>query len=93
MQCGDLDNASIHHVDDVVHAIQSVGALVHFLPPYSPDLNPIEEAFVKLKAYLRAYALAIQAVPDGELEDFILAGISCITKFDCTQWIQHSGYY
>ena len=87
-----LDNASIHHVDDVVHAIQSVGALVHFLPPYSPDLNPIEEAFAKLKAYLRANALAIQAVPDEELEDFILAGISCITKFDCAQWIQHSGY-
>jgi len=52
------------------------------LPPYSPDLNPIEEAFAKLKAYLRANALAIQAVPDEELEHFILAGISCITKFD-----------
>ena len=58
----------------------------------TPDLNPIEEAFAKLKAYLRANALAIQAVPDEELEDFILAGISCITKFDCAQWIQHSGY-
>ena len=87
-----LDNASIHHVDGVVHAIQSVGALIHFLPPYSPDLNPIQEAFAKLKAYFRANDLAIQVVPDDELEDFILAGFSSITKFDCTQWIHHSGY-
>ena len=40
-----LDNASIHHVSSVVDAIHNTGALVHFLPPYSPDLNPIEEAF------------------------------------------------
>ncbi len=61
-----LDNASIHHVDDVVHAIQSVEALVHFLLPYSPDLNPTEEAFTKSKANLRGNELAIQAVPDDE---------------------------
>jgi len=36
-----LDNASIHHVDCVVDTIQSVGALVRFLPPYSPDMNPL----------------------------------------------------
>ena len=40
-----LDNASIHHVDGVVDMISEVGALVHFLPPYSPDLAPIEECF------------------------------------------------
>ena len=40
-----LDNCSIHHIPEIVHMIQEVGALVHFLPPYSPDLNPIEEAF------------------------------------------------
>ncbi len=37
-----LDNASIHHVEPVVEAINSVGALVKFLPPYSPDLMPLE---------------------------------------------------
>ncbi len=67
MQCGDFSNASIHHVDDVVHAIQSVGALVHFLPPYSPDLNPFEEVFAKLKTNFRGNKLAIQAVPDDEI--------------------------
>ena len=38
-----LDNAAIHHTRRPIELIQSVGALVHFLPPYSPDLNPIEE--------------------------------------------------
>ena len=45
-----LDNASIHHVQGIVEMINEVGALVLFLPPYSPDFNPIEEVFSKLKA-------------------------------------------
>ena len=49
-----LDNASIHHVEGIVDLIESTGALVEFLPPYSPDLNPIEEAFSKLKSTLKA---------------------------------------
>ena len=48
-----IDNASIHHVDSVVQLIQNTGALIQFLPPYSPDLNPIEEAFSKLKYTMR----------------------------------------
>jgi len=44
-----LDNASVHHVEEAVRAIEEVGSIVHFLPPYSPDLNPIEEAFSKIK--------------------------------------------
>ena len=49
-----MDNCSIHHVDAVVKMVHEVGALIHFLPPYSPDYNPIELAFSKVKAYLRA---------------------------------------
>ena len=48
-----LDNASIHHVDAVCELISAAGALVRFLPPYSPDLNPIEEVFSKVKGYLK----------------------------------------
>ena len=40
-----IDNASIHHIDEVVQLVSSVGALLWFLPPYSPDLNPIEPVF------------------------------------------------
>ena len=48
-----LDNASIHHLSTVVDLISAAGALVRFLPPYSPDMNPIEEAFSKVKSHLR----------------------------------------
>ena len=42
-----MDNCTIHHVPDIVEIIEDVGAMVHFLPPYSPDFNPIELAFSK----------------------------------------------
>ena len=49
-----LDNASIHHVEGVVDIISETGALVYFLPPYSPDLAPIEECFAKVKSAMRS---------------------------------------
>ena len=50
-----MDNASIHHVDGIMDLIAGVGALLIFLPPYSPDYNPIEEAFSKVKTLIKAY--------------------------------------
>ena len=47
-----MDNLSIHKVTGIRKAIQSVGAELRYLPPYSPDLNPIELAFSKLKKLL-----------------------------------------
>lgn len=54
-----LDNASIHHVDKVVELLHSLGALVLFLPPYSPDYNPIE-AFSKVKSLIRDYEVDVE---------------------------------
>jgi transposase len=51
-----IDNLSSHKSDEVREAIEAVGATVRFLPPYSPDFNPIEKAFAKLKALLRRAA-------------------------------------
>ncbi len=48
-----MDNLSAHKSEDVRSAIEAVGAELRYLPPYSPDLNPIEQAFSKLKAHLR----------------------------------------
>ena len=59
LQTGDiviLDNLSSHKVDGVQQAITAVGATAHYLPPYSPDLNPIEKLFSKLKTLLRKAA-------------------------------------
>ena len=49
-----MDNASIHHVQEVVELLTDVGVLVKFLPPYSPDTNPIQDVFVEVKHYLQA---------------------------------------
>ena len=52
-----MDNLACHRTPAVRRAIEAVGAAVLFLPPYSPDLNPIEMAFAKLKSLLRAKAV------------------------------------
>ena len=48
-----LDNVSIHHLEQIEDMITGVGALIRFLPPYSPDLMPLEEAFSQVKSFLR----------------------------------------
>jgi transposase len=53
-----LDNLAVHKQPEVRTAIEQAGARLRFLPPYSPDFNPIEMAFAKLKAFLRAAVLA-----------------------------------
>ena len=48
-----MDNASIHHVGEVQQMISNCGAIIRFLPPYSPDLNPMEEVFAQVKSFLK----------------------------------------
>ena len=50
-----MDNARIHHDDDLVAAVEDIGGRVLYLPPYSPDLNPIETAFSAMKSWLKRY--------------------------------------
>jgi transposase len=50
-----MDNACIHHDDDLVAAVEGIGGKILYLPPYLPDLNPIETAFSALKSWLRRY--------------------------------------
>ena len=61
-----MDNASIHHTGDSIELIESIGALVIFIPPYSPDLNAIEEAFSSIKSYLKANEEVLQETDDIE---------------------------
>ena len=70
-----MDNCSIHHVDGIVQMVHEVGALVQFLPPYSPDYNPIEEAFSKVKANLQA----MKADSFEDPENLVMAAFSTIT--------------
>ena len=59
-----LDNCSIHHVAEVIASIEDVGALVLFLPPYSPDLNPIKELFSKVKTTLKSSEFDMAHITD-----------------------------
>ena len=84
-----LDNCSVHHVPGVASMITEIGALVQFLPPYSPDMNPIEECFSKVKSLLKSMETTFQ----DDLETHILAAFSCITSEDCKGWISDSRVY
>jgi transposase len=83
-----LDNLVVHKQPEVSAAIEAAGARVRFLPPYSPDFNPIEQAFAKLKAFLRA------ARPRS-FEDvcaLVAAALRLFTPTECGNYVRHSGY-
>ena len=86
-----LDNASIHHVDEAVTAIEDTGAIVHFLPPYSPDLNPIEETFSKVKSTMQSLEDTMIEVDD--IETIALTAFTMIDEQDCRNWIGKSTIY
>lgn len=79
-----MDNLSAHKVDGVRERIEACGASVLYLPPYSPDLNPIEKAWSKLKARLRA--LAARAMP--QLEHATAQALQTITPQDAKAWLR-----
>lgn len=84
-----MDNAAIHHTDRVVTIIRSTGALLHFIPPYSPDLNPIEECFSKVKAYLKEHSNEMQP---SNVEDCVMQAFCTVTSDNCAGWFNHAGY-
>jgi transposase len=83
-----LDNLAVHKQPEVRAAIERVGALVRFLPPYSPDFNPIEQAFAKLKAFLRA----MRPRTFEHVCRLIAAALELFTQDDCAHFIRHCGY-
>ena len=84
-------NASIHHVDRVVATIQQTGAIVRFLPPCCPDLNPIEEDFSKVKSFLKASEVAYDVTSTPHL--LINMGFCTVSSDGSLGYIRHAGYY
>ena len=80
-----LDNCSVHHVHEVGQALSDCGVITHYLPPYSPDYNPIELAFSKVKYVIKSMEAEMQAIND--LETIVLAAFAAITPVDCQHWI------
>ena len=84
-----MDNLSCHKTAEVARLINSAGAEVRYLPAYSPDLNPIERLFSKLKAWLRdAKARTVEALIEA-MGDALRA----IRPGDILGWFAHSGYH
>lgn len=89
LQSGDvvvMDNLSSHKVNGVRELIQQAGAEVLYLPPYSPDLNPIEKAWAKLKQLLRSAKARTQEALDHALAE----ALRLITADNARAWFRHS---
>lgn len=83
-----MDNLGAHKVGGVRAAIEATGAELRYLPPYSPDLNPIEQVFAKLKALLRRTAARTQEArwhAVGQLLDQF-------SSAECSRYLRHCGY-
>jgi hypothetical protein len=85
---GVLDNLAVHKQPEIRTEIEGAGAHLRFLPPYSPDFDPIEQAFTKLKAFFRAawprsfdQGCELMAVPIG-----------LFTPTECANYMRHCGY-
>lgn len=83
-----MDNLPAHKSAEVERLIDSVGAVVRYLPAYSPDFNPIEQLFSKLKEYLRSVGVRTVEALYGAIGD----GLRTIKPSDIQSWFGHSGY-
>ena len=83
-----MDNLSAHKVEGIRALIEAAGAILIYLPPYSPDLNPIEQAFAKFKALLRK--AAERSIP--ALWNRIGSILSAFSADECDNYFRHSGY-
>ena len=83
-----MDNMRSHHAKNVKLILEQSGLRYFYLPPYSPDLNPIEKLWSKIKAFLRKEKIRNAA----ELPDTINSAFATINESDCQGLFRASGY-
>ena len=83
-----MDNLSVHKVAGVRERIEAVGARLLYLPPYSPDFHPIEQAWSKVKQILRS----LKARTADALEAAVAEALAAITTENAIAWFSHCGY-
>ena len=83
-----MDNLSAHKGSAVIEAIEEAGATVCFTPPYSPEFNPIEKMWGKLKDIIRR----VETLCEEAFESAVAAAMREISVEDITAWTQHAGY-
>jgi len=80
------DNGSLHKKDEMIEIARASGTACLFLPPYSPDYNPIEKMWAKFKLWLRMNG---DRLYDADPLAVIAEGMGTITANDCRGWIEH----
>jgi transposase len=85
-----MDNCSIHHVEEIRDLLTSVGVLVIYLPPYSPDYNPIELVFSYIKYFLKDHDDIIKTA--NNFKAILSCAFDSVTSQQCNAYINHSGY-
>jgi len=83
-----MDNLSAHKNQETIDLIESVGAELWYLPPYSPDLNPIEKMWSKIKSILRT----LKARTEKALINAIAKALEAVTASDAKGWFESCGY-
>jgi transposase len=83
-----MDNLGAHRVTEVREVIEGANAHLLYLPPYSPDLNPIEQCISKLKGFLRSVAARTK---EG-LDQALAQAFDTVTRADILAWVKHAGY-
>jgi transposase len=83
-----MDNLPAHKGAGVREAIEEIGARLLYLPPYSPDVNPIEQAFAKLKALLRKAAARTLETLEAAIAD----ALDAFAPYECASYFTASGY-
>ena len=83
-----MDNAAIHHTNGVCKISEDLVVLVYYLHPYSPDLNPIEELFAKVKSVLKASEHTLCE----DIETLLLMSFLSVSSKDCQSRIRHAIY-
>uniref|UniRef100_A0A0W0GF12 Putative transposase n=1 Tax=Moniliophthora roreri TaxID=221103 RepID=A0A0W0GF12_MONRR len=85
-----MDNCHIHHNETLQDFLNAAGIMLLYLPPYSPDLNPIEESFSTWKPYLQRNGQWIRNEEDQVLA--LLDACGCVTAEKARGWFHHAGY-
>ena len=84
----DVENDGKAYVKDAIRI--RTGALIRYLPPYSPDLNPIEEVFAQVKQFLKGNHLAYHCTSEPRI--MLTAAFNSVEPVDCLNYIEHAGY-
>jgi transposase len=86
-----MDNCSIHHSEELTALCAANGVLLIYLPPYSPDMNPIEQSFARLKAWMRRNQ-RLAGMMGGNFSNFLGEAVRSMSQRDCRGHFRRCGY-